>query len=121
MLLKSATFRGMNEVAKFPGLMTRKRSRDWYYRAQIPKSLRAKFAKTEIWVSLGTEDRSDAERTWYGVSARIRDELDQVRTGDVGSFPNSWQPCARSTKEYREAIIERGAVKRRDAHVLGLR
>ena len=85
-LLKSATLWGMNDVAKFPGLMTRKRSRNWYYRVRIPKDLRAKYEKTEIWESLGTEDRSEAERAWYEVSARIRDEFDQVRAGGVDSL-----------------------------------
>ncbi len=66
-------------MAKFPGLMTRKRSRNWYYRATVPRGLRDKYDKSQIWISLGTEDRAAAEIAWYEVSARIRDEFDQKR------------------------------------------
>ncbi|MDA1310250.1 MAG: hypothetical protein O2985_11695 [Proteobacteria bacterium] len=69
----------MEDVVKFPGLMTRKRSRNWYYRATVPRGLRDKYDKSQIWISLGTEDRSEAEIAWYEVSARIRDEFDQKR------------------------------------------
>ncbi len=64
-------------MAKFPGLMTRKRSRMWYYRATVPRGLRDLYGKSQIWVSLGTEDRAEAERAWYEVSARWRDEFER--------------------------------------------
>lgn len=64
-------------MAKFPGLMTRKRSRMWYYRATVPRGLRDLYGKSQIWVSLGTEDRAEAERAWYEVSAKWRDEFER--------------------------------------------
>lgn len=64
-------------MAKLPGLMTRKRSRMWYYRATVPRGLRDLYGKSQIWVSLGTEDRAEAERAWYEVSAKWRDEIER--------------------------------------------
>lgn len=64
-------------MAKFPGLMTRKGSRKWYYRATVPRGLRDLYGKAQIWVSLGTEDRSEAERAWYEASAKWRDEFER--------------------------------------------
>ncbi len=62
-------------MAKLPGLMTRKRSRMWYYRATVPCGLRDLYGKSQIWVSLGTADRAEAEAAWYEASARMRDEF----------------------------------------------
>lgn len=62
-------------MAKLPGLMTRKRSRMWYYRAIVPRGLRELYGKSQIWVSLETEDRAEAEAAWYEASARMRDEF----------------------------------------------
>lgn len=69
--------RSMEDVAKFPGLMTRKRSRMWYFRATVPRGLRGVYGRSQIWVSLGTEDRSKAEIAWYEASARMRDQFDR--------------------------------------------
>lgn len=69
----------MDDVANFPGLMTRKRSRNWYYRAVVPEDLRDIYGRREIVKSLGTEDRTEAERTWYEASAKMRDEFERKR------------------------------------------
>lgn len=70
----------MEDLAKYPGLVRRSGSQNWYFKARVPTDLVALCdGKTQIWRSLGTADRSEAERVWYGVSAAIRDEFDSKR------------------------------------------
>lgn len=70
----------MEDLAKYLGLVRRSGSQNWYFKTRVPSDLVALYdGKTQIWRSLGTADRSEAERVWYGVSAAIRDEFDGKR------------------------------------------
>ena len=70
----------MDDLAKYPGLVRRSGSQNWYFKTRVPTDLVHLYGgKTQIWRSLGTADRLEAERVWYGVSAAIRDEFDTKR------------------------------------------
>jgi integrase len=101
----------MEDLAKYPGLVRRSGSQNWYFKARVPTDLVALYdGKTQIWRSLGTADRSEAERVWYGVSATIRDEFDKKRE-------TLWQPARGGVRRMSRAEQIRKA--RRDASEAG--
>ena len=52
----------MGEMAKFPYLSGRKGSKNLYYKRMVPLELRGAGRPAQIWRSLKTADRKQAER-----------------------------------------------------------
>ncbi|MDF1794724.1 MAG: hypothetical protein P1U88_22635, partial [Thalassobaculaceae bacterium] len=107
-------------MAKYPGLVRRNSSRNWYFKVNVPTDLVHLYGGTkQIWRSLGTADRSEAERVWYGVSAAIRDEFDTKRASL--SEPNSTgvkrMSRAERMRQVRRAAMEAGEDRKTLTHV----
>jgi integrase len=87
-------------------LTRRKGSTIWYARVPVPRQLQAALGKTNIWKSLGTEDRTEATIRAVQFVSPLRRDWDRLLNGGNQDQPN---PSTRPTKELLEATAVRYA------------
>jgi len=67
---------------KFPYLTTRKGSRRWYFKRDIPAALQDAFkGKKQIWISLRTPDKQEAMQTYHKIADEVESQFEQARLG----------------------------------------
>jgi len=84
-------------MAKFPYLTQRQGSRNLYYKRDVEPALWAEGRTKQIWRSLKTPDRKQAEKAYAAVHAEVERLLDEWRKEDqqpVTSSPGAPRPIA---------------------------
>ncbi len=84
----------MDELAtRYPGLIRRPGSANWYFRARVPHDVREAFGRNEVWVSLGTAELNKAKDAWLIEHAKWLDKLDALRAPSECSEPGRPSGC----------------------------
>jgi integrase len=94
----------MRDLGKQAGLVRRKST--WYYRTRIPKDLIQTFGRQEVWTSLRTTDRVEAQTAariqaglWGARFAAARDKAREQTDGSQHSIGNSPRKGRALTRE----------------------
>lgn len=91
----------MSEVAKIPGLLLRERT--YYSRISVPKDLVANFGRSQIWESLGTDDRASAEVLHLQKATHWKAAFIQVRR----SKPASPEPANEQSSGPKPIVLSK--------------
>ncbi len=76
---------GMGEMAKFPYLTGRRGTRNLYYKRDVPPELRTSGRPSQIWRSLRTSNRKNAEAAYGAMHAKVEALLETWRKDDVST------------------------------------
>lgn len=84
-------------------LTKRPNSSNYYVRVPVPQDIQVKLGRKEVWRSLGTANRKEAEARVFRAVANIKDEFAGLQDGEATHDPQLFIP---SDRQIEQAAVE---------------